>query len=483
MRLSAPLPGCATIRCAVVLGCAACLGVAASLSGIATPAEAAEHPNIVYILADDLGWKDVGFHGGTIRTPHLDRLAQKAVRLERFYTEPYSTSARAALLTGRYPMRYGLQTLSILPWSEYGLPASERLMPQALKDAGYRTAMIGKWQLGHHKKEFWPTRRGFDSFYGSLNGDIDCARKTNRLNQADWYRDERLIKEEGYCTKLIGMEGARIIEKHDSARPLFLYVSFGVPQAPLRAPKEYMESYKNIGDEQRRTYSAMVTAMDDAVGMMVAALDHKGMTSDTLIVFHSDNGGALPNKYPTGDGDVQRVFSDNGPYRDGKGSLYEGAVRVAALASWPGKIPVGIVSERIHVTDMYPTLLHIAGASLEQTKPVDGIDQWQTLTGTRLSPRREILLGMEEFRAALLVEDWKLIVYAHLPVRYELYNVQDDPSEEDNHAEREPQRIREMLVRLNEYAWEMAPSLYLEDLQKPRKYPAPVHWGDNPERP
>jgi len=132
---------------------------------------------------------------------------------------------------------------------------------------------------------------------------------------------------------------------------------------------------------------------------------------------------------------------------------------------------------------MYPTLLHIAGASLEQTKPVDGIDQWQTLTGTKLSPRREILLGMEEFRAALMIEDWKLIVYSHMPVRYELYNVQDDPSEEDNHADREPQRVQEMLIRFNEFAWEMASSLYLEDLHKPRKYPAPIYWGDNPPRP
>jgi arylsulfatase A-like enzyme len=207
------------------------------------------------------------------------------------------------------------------------------------------------------------------------------------------------------------------------------------------------------------------------------------MTDDTLIVFHSDNGGALPNKYPTGDGDVQKVFSDNGPYRDGKGSYYEGSVRVVALASWPGKIPAGVVSERIHVTDMYPTLLGIAGASLQQTKPVDGIDQLQTMTGAKLSPRKEMLLGMEDFRGALMVDNWKLIVYSRLPARYELYNVQDDPSEEDNHAEREPQRVQEMLVRFNEFAWEMAPSLYLEDIHKPRKYPTPIYWGDNPSRP
>jgi arylsulfatase A-like enzyme len=478
MRLAWRLAGSAgfCLRCSLTVGCALVLCF------IIGPAEATDRPNIVYILADDLGWKDVGFHGSTIRTPHLDALAQTGARLEKFYSEAYSTSARAALLTGRYPMRYGLQTLSILPWSQYGLALKERLLPEALKQAGYRTAMLGKWQLGHYKPDYWPTRRGFDSFYGSFNGDVDCLSKTDRLRQPDWHRGERLVAEEGYCTRLIGKEAVRVIEKQDDA-PLFLFVSFGVPQAPLRATKEYLELYKDIRDEQRRTYAAMVSALDEAVGMIVSALERKGMSNDTLVIFHSDNGGAQPNKYPTGDGDVAKVVSDNGPYRDGKGSFYEGSVRVVALASWPGRVSAGVVSERIHVTDLYPTLLGLAGASPEQTKPVDGIDQWQTITGATLSPRKEILLGMEEFRAALMVENWKLIVYSNLPVRYELYNVQDDPSEEDNHAEREPARVQEMLARLNEYAWEMAPSLYLEDLQKPRKYATPVFWGDNPPRP
>ncbi len=446
-------------------------------------AGAADQPNIVYILADDLGWKDVGFHGSKIRTPNLDGLAQHGARLEKFYSEPYSTSARAALLTGRYPMRYGLQTLSILPWSQYGLPIGERLLPEALKEAGYRTVMLGKWQLGHYRREYLPTRRGFDSFYGSFNGDVDCLRKINQANEPDWHRDERPLREEGYCTTLIGKEAARIIEKHDNARPLFLLLSFNAPQAPLRATKEYLDVYKDVRDEQRRTYAAMVTALDDAVGMVIAAIGKRGMAEETLIVFHSDNGGALPTRFPTGDGDVQKACSDNGPYREGKGSLYEGGLRVVAFASWPGKIPAGVVSERIHVTDMYPTLLGLAGASLEQAKPVDGVDQWPTITGAKLSRRKEMLLGMEDFRGALMIENWKLIAYSRLPVRYELYNVQDDPSEEDNHAGREPQRVQEMLVRFNELAWEMAPSLYLDDLHKPRKYGTPVYWGDNPVRP
>jgi len=456
---------------AVLFGCAyACIG-------------AAQQPHIVYILADDLGWKDVGYHGSPIRTPNLDGLAQGGARLEKFYTLPYSTQTRAALMTGRYPMRYGLQTLSILPWSRYGLPADERMLPQALKEAGYRTAMLGKWQLGHFKKEFWPTRRGFDSFYGSFNGEIDYYKKTNRFGEPDWHRNERQVKEAGYVTTLLGREAASAIARHDTATPLFLFLSFNAPQVPLQAPKENLDMYRDIADETRRAYAAMVTALDDAIGTLVSALESKGMMANTLIVFHSDNGGSLPTKYATGDGDVRKPAADNGPFQGGKGGLHEGSMRVAAFAAWPGKIQPGVVAERIHITDMYPTLLKVAGAKLEQTRRIDGIDQWATIADGKPSTRRELLLAMEDSRGALLIESWKLIVYSRLPVRHELFNIQDDPSEEDNRAEREPQRVQEMLARFNEYAWEMAPSLYLEDLLKPRKYDAPMYWGENPVRP
>ncbi len=444
---------------------------------------ASERPHIVYLLADDLGWKDVGYHGSPIRTPNIDQLAQSGARLEKFYTLPFSTPTRAALMTGRYPMRYGLQTLSILPWSQFGLPEDERMLPQALRDAGYRTAMLGKWQLGHHLKAYWPTQRGFESFYGSLNGEGDYFKRTDRAGDPDWYRNEQVLREDGYSTTLIGREAASLVARHDPSRPLFLYVSFSAPQTPLQAPREFIEQYPNIKDEARRTYAAMVTALDAAVGMIVSAIEKNGMRDNTLVVFHSDNGGAVPNRFPTGDGDVGRAAADNGPYHDGKGGLHEGSMRVVALASWPGRIAPGVVTERIHVTDMYPTLLKLASVSLDQPRPLDGVDQWATIAEGRPSPRREILLAMEDFRGALLIDSWKLIVYSGLPVRYELFNIEDDPSEEDNRAARDPQRILDMLVRFNEYAWEMTGSLYLEDLLRARKQDAPMYWGDNPIRP
>ncbi|HYJ18146.1 MAG TPA: arylsulfatase [Burkholderiales bacterium] len=456
---------------------------AACILGLITCAACAQPPHIVYILADDLGWKDVGYHGGGAKTPNLDRLAREGARLEKFYTLPYSTPTRAALMTGRYPMRYGLQTLSILPSSQYGLSLEEKTLAQMLKDAGYRTAMLGKWQLGHSSKEFWPTRRGFDYFYGSFNGEVDYFRRTNQAGEPDWHRNEQKVAESGYSTTLVGRDAARLISSHDPARPLFLYLSFQAPQVPLQAPKEYLDAHGNVRDENRRTYYAMIGALDDAVGAVAAALQKKGMADNTVIVFHSDNGGALPNKYPTGDGDVKKPAADNGPYADGKGGLHEGSVRVVAFANWPGKIRPGVVAERIHVTDMYPTLAAVAGVTPDQKRPLDGINQWDTITAGKPSPRKEMLLAMEDSRGSLLKDNWKLIVYSRLPVRYELYNIQDDPSEEDNRADREPQRLQDMLARFNELAWEMAPSLYLEDAQKPHKNPLPFFFGENPVRP
>ncbi len=462
----------------------AILALAAILA--AQPLEAADTPHIVYILADDLGWKDVGFHGGTAATPHLDELAATGVRLERFYTLPYSTPTQAALMTGRYPMRYGLQMLSILPWSTYGLPLDERLLPQALKMAGYRTAAFGQWRLGHASRDLLPTHRGFDYFYGSYGALGDHFRKSDRTGKRDWHRDEKHVNERGYATTQIAHEAAAFIIRHDAARPLFMYISLPVPATPLQAPQDYLARYDSVDDEQRRTYYAMISAMDDAVGTIVDALKKTGMIRNTLLVFHSDNGGAVKNKFASGDGDVKQNVASNGPFRNGRGSLYEGGVRVVALAVWPGRIEPAVVSERIHVTDMFPTLLNQAGAPMDsahQIKPIDGIDAWKVISGEELSKRDEMLIHVDEFRGAVMAGNWKLIVYATLPSRVELYNVADDPSEENNLAEREPERVQQLLSRLNDYAWEMAPSMYLNDLAGARSHDTPIFWGENPPRP
>jgi arylsulfatase A-like enzyme len=439
-------------------------------------------PNILYVTVDDLGWKDVGYHGSAIRTPTLDKLAADGARLEQFYVQPYSTQTRAAALTGRYPMRYGLQTMQIQWFSEYALPEDERTLPQALRDAGYRTALIGKWHLGHARTGARPTQRGYQHFYGHLTGQIDYVRKTDRGGRPDWWRNDRALREDGHATALLAREAVAVVSRHDASAPLFLHLSFAAPQAPYQGAKPFIDYYA-ADDKQLSAYRAMITAVDSALKDVLDALDRRGMLGDTLVIFHSTTGGAVKREHSIGDGDTPANVANNGPYRDGRGSLAEGALRVVALAWWPGRVQRGTVTELMHAVDLYPTLLGLAGASPEQRKPLDGLDVWPAIAEGKPSPRKEVLLNVEEFRGALRVGDWKLIVQATLPGRVELYNLRADPSEEDNFADRDGERVRTMLRRLTEFAYDMAPALYLSELTKPRKVETPIYWGNNPSRP
>jgi len=438
---------------------AACLGWAPP----AAAQQAAPRPNIVYIVADDLGWKDVGFHGSDIRTPNIDRLAREGARLEQFYVQPMCTPTRAALLTGRYPFRYGLQTLVIPTPSKYGMPTDEWLLPQALKEAGYRTVMVGKWHLGHADRKYWPRQRGFDYHYGAMVGEIDYFTHSSGKVR-DWFRNDKPVKEEGYVTQLFGRDAIAQIMAQDPKTPLFLYLAFTAPHAPYQAPKQYLDKYKDIEDPTRRAYAAMVTAMDDEIGKVLAALEKKKMRENTLVVFMSDNGGNRSAMF-SGDVDVSKLKlpADNGPYRGGKGMLYEGGTRVAALANWPGRIKPGEVKEVMHVVDMFPTLAALAGAIAKKEKPLDGLNVWATLSEGKPSPRTEVVYNIEPFRGGLRKGDWKLIWRTPLPSALELYNIAQDPYEKTNLADRNPQKVAELQKRIEELAKESAKSLFLLD--------------------
>ena len=241
------------------------------LAGLATSAGAEDtKPNIVIILADDLGNADLGYRGSDIKTPNIDKLAEGGVRLEDFYGMPVCTPARAELMTGRYAMRYGLETLVIFPSHTYGLPTDERTLPQALKDAGYDTAMVGKWHLGHADKKYWPQNRGFDHFYGNLVGEVDYFTK-ERGGIVDWQRDGTFLKEDGYFTTLIGNEAVKIIDDHDTSKPLFLYVASLAPHAPYQAPQGGRRSLQRPRrDVHRKTYAAMITDLEPRSDAIVA---------------------------------------------------------------------------------------------------------------------------------------------------------------------------------------------------------------------
>ena len=439
----------------------------------AVSARGADKPNIVFIMADDLGNADLGYRGSDIKTPNIDKLATTGVRCESFYGMPLCTPSRAALMTGRYPMRYGLQTLVIFPSHAYGLPTDERTLPQALKAAGYQTYMVGKWHLGHADRKYWPQNRGFDHFYGNLVGEVDYFTK-ERGGLIDWQRDGEFLKEEGYFTTLIGDEAVKVIDAQDPAKPFFLYFASLAPHAPYQVPKEYSERYASIKDEKRRAYAGMITALDDQVGRVVAELEKKGLRKNTIILFASDNGGATSALFATGarspedrkaSGGVgldEKPPASNGHLRGGKGSLHEGGVRVPAFVNWPGKLKSGVVNQPIQMTDIMPTLLALAGGRGADDHPFDGKDVWSTLAEGKHSTHEEILINVEAFRGAIRKEDWKLVRLATLPGKTELYNLADDPGEKTNLADQHPDIVRELDAKLVAYAREMKPSEWIK---------------------
>jgi arylsulfatase A-like enzyme len=355
-------------------------------------------PHVILMVADDLGWGDVGFHGSRIKTPHLDGLAKSGVRLDQFYVQPVCSPTRGALMTGRYPIRLGLQCGVVRPWAKYGLPLGEQTLPEGLKKAGYRTAIVGKWHLGHNKPEFLPTRRGFDRQYGHYNGALDYFTHIRDAGH-DWHRDDKHSDDKGYATDLIGDEAVRIIAEHDatdSEQSLFLYVPFNAPHTPLQAPKDQIARNPGYKDRNRQIYAAMVTSMDDAIGRILAAASKHLPEEETLIFFCSDNGG-------------MNMCGTNGELRGQKGRLYEGGIRVPAIMAWKGTLKPGMVKEPLHIVDLYPTLLGLAGAKVDQRKPLDGKNAWSAIAKGAASPHAFILHNVTPFQGAIRMGDWKLV--------------------------------------------------------------------------
>jgi arylsulfatase A-like enzyme len=428
-------------------------------SGGASPAAGMTKPNIVYFLIDDLGYADVGFMGSKdVRTPTIDRLANEGAILSSFYVQPVCSPTRSTLITGRYVTRTGVCNV-VRPGAPWGLPLAERALPQALREAGYTTAICGKWHLGEFRPEYMPTRRGFDHQYGHMFGALDYFTHI-RGGIPDWYRDDKPLQEEGYTTHLIAKEAGRLIREQPADKPLFLYVPFNGVHAPYEVPPQYKQAFPNLSGN-RQTMAAMLAAVDEAIGQIMAALAEKGLQKNTLIIFSSDNGGPGPGR-----------VSRNTPLRAGKGTIYEGGVRACAFATWPGHIPAGeIITEPMHMVDWYPTLLKLAGASLEQKLVPDGLDVWPTLTQGTKSPHDAILLaGTMPSRMAIRMGDWKLLLNANEQIteetpasgddatsKVELYNLAEDIGESKNLAAAQPQRVREMRTRLEAFLKDAVP--------------------------
>lgn len=449
------------------------LSLAPVLCALHLAAAEAPRPNVVFFLIDDLGYADCGFNGGKeIKTPEIDALASGGAVIESHYVQPVCSPTRSAFMTGRYPTRTGVYNV-VRPGAKWGLPLNERTLANALRDAGYTTAITGKWHLGEFDPAYKPTARGFDHQYGHYFGALDYFTHL-RDGKHDWYRDDVELKEEGYSTHLVAKEACRLIEAQEKDKALFLYVPFNGVHSPLQVPDSYLEPYASL-EGPRRQLAGMLAAVDEAIGQIVDALEKAGMRENTLIVFSSDNGGPRPGT--------------NTPLRDHKGSIHEGGVRAAAFANWPGKIPAGQrIQEPMHIIDWYPTLVKLAGGTLEGSQPLDGRDVWPMLTEQAPSPHEFILSASSPQKAALRVGNWKLILQpgetdgaangkaegkakgkaknkaknkgkgapAAEPVA--LYDLAGDPGETTNLAKREPERVAEMRAKLEELLKNAVPS-------------------------
>ncbi|XP_060530533.1 arylsulfatase I-like isoform X2 [Cylas formicarius] len=379
-----------------------------------------KQPNIIFIFADDLGWNDVGFHGSNeIPTPNIDALAYSGVILNNYYVNSLCSPSRSALMTGKYPINTGMQHLVLLPAEPRGLNLSEKLLPQYLKELGYVNHMVGKWHLGYWKKEYTPLHRGFDSHLGYYNWGHHYYSHT--LNPSpSWGYDMRRNMSVAfdlngqYSTSAFTDESVKIINNHDTSKPLFLYLAHAAVHSataydPLPAPDNLVASFANLTDDRisnyrRQKFAAMLTLLDASVGEVLQALANKKMLENSIIIFSTDNGGA-PEGFDANE-------ASNWPLKGVKNSLWEGGVRGAAAIFSPlikGKSRVSY--HMMHLTDWLPTLVDAAGGNSSQLSQLDGISMWNTLTNNVDSGRSEILLNINQItgEAGLRVGDYKII--------------------------------------------------------------------------
>lgn len=418
-------------------------------------------PNILIIIADDLGWADVGYHGSDILTPNIDRLAGEGVRLEQHYVQPMCTPTRTALLTGRYPSRYGGH--AIAPSNQQVLPFGTVTLASSLKSCGYRTAISGKWHLGS-KGEWGPLKYGFDHSYGCLAGGVGQYNHFYKKGpySRTWHRNDRLVDEQGHSTDLIAREAVGWIQAFaKTEEPFFVYVPFTAVHVPVEVPQKWIDMYGRkkfyddpAKDESFKRYAAYVTHMDSAIGRLIDALERTGRRKDTLVVFASDNG-SFPSwkprgKYP-GTHKACPVLGSNLPFRGYKAQLYEGGIRVPAVANWPGKLTSREVKSPLHIVDWMPTICRLVGYEPAKDLEWDGQNIWQVLTGEVSHPEaRTFYWKFSRGSFALRDGDWKLIILGK-DKSPELYNLAEDPYEEQNLAENHPDHMERLMARLAEH--------------------------------
>ena len=452
------------------------IGMALGLAA-AQPATAAP-PNVIILLADDLGWADVGYHGGPIETPAIDRLAREGVQLDRFYSAPICSPTRAALMTGRDPLKLGIAYDQIHPWYSVGLAPDTLTIADVFKLADYQTGLVGKWHLGHTLGHHVPNAQGFDDFFGHLHTNTDFFTH-QREGGHDLQRNGQSVKEPGqYLTHLEAREAVRFIKERDQRKPFFLYVPFTAPHSPMQAPEETIAKYEALPEASfRRVYAAMVDEMDQAIGRILDTLDEEGIEEETIVLFLSDNGGS-------------NIFGGvNTPLRGQKGQTFEGGIRVPAVLRWPAELEGGrVMGQLTTAMDVLPTVARAAGVRIPITAELDGIDMWQAIDKDRPVPRTKPVGFVSEIpipgliHTALFHGRWKLVQVIQekqtgTKVREFLYEIALDPNEENDLSQRHGAILKQMRRRMSDWRRQHPMAGTRGTLVAHPSWVAPIDWA------
>lgn len=419
-----------------------------------TESRSTRKPNIIVMLADDLGYGDTGFTGcKDIPTPHIDSIANNGVRFTNgFVSHPYCSPSRAGLLTGRYQHRFGHECNPAYDLNnpELGLPVSEILLSDVLTKAGYVSGIIGKWHLGV-TESFHPNRRGFKEFYGFLHGIHNYMRsaRSGKASLDPLLRNRVPQPHPGYLTDVFSHEAADFIRRHQD-RPFFLYLSYSAVHTPLQAPNKYLNRFNTIKDKKRRVYAAMTAAMDDGIGLVLSALRKYKLERDTLVFFLSDNGGDL------------NWGANNGPTRDEKSSLYEGGIRIPFTIQWPGRLPGGEVYENQVISlDIFATALAAAGAQIPADREYDGVNLIPYLLGKKQdSPHEQLFWRIDNGLSYAVRENrYKLVGFKNKQKK-ELFDLTVDPGESRDISQKKPKEVQRLCRAYNKWQAEMIAPLW-----------------------
>jgi len=416
---------------------------------------ASEKPNFIVILTDDQGYADVGFNGSDdIITPHIDKIAKEGTRFTNGYvTYAVCGPSRAGLLTGRYQGRFGFGRNPIIdPTDETsGLPLNEQMISEVLKPVGYTSSIIGKWHMGTHEK-FRPNKRGFDHFYGFLSGghqyfpeDLTIDSIENAKKNWSWYRtkimeNNKRVEIDEYLTDELSNEAVKFIER-EKDNPFFLYLAYNAPHTPLQASQEYLDRNTHIKDKKRQTYAAMVTAVDDGVGRILAKLDELSLDDNTMVIFLSDNGGARNNG------------SNNGELRGFKGGYFEGGVHVPFAVRWPGKVPAGqIYKKPVSSLDILGTFAGITKAPIAKERPLDGVNLMPFITGKDKSAPHDVLFWRAFDQGTLATRRGNSKAIKSDRDGNHLFNLDNDLSEKNNLLKSDGELYQQQIKEVQ--AWE-----------------------------